>query len=235
MAADAAPRLRELGDRYALSERQREQLATLLGVLERDPHAPTAVRDPLSAADRHLADSLAGTDVRALREARSIADLGSGAGLPGLVLAIALPEATVSLIESNARRCAFIAGTAAKLGLGNATGVHTRVEDWREGLLGREAAVARALAPQPVVLEYAAPLLRPEGVLVDWRGARSDEAEVAAARAAKVLGLEREEVLRVEPFAGARELHLHVFRKVAPTPARFPRRAGVARKRPLAG
>jgi len=235
MAAEAGLRLRELGDRYRLSERQREQLATLLGVLERDPHAPTAVRDPLSAADRHLADSLAGTDVRALREARSIADLGSGAGLPGLVLAIALPQATVSLIESHARKCAFIAGTAATLGLGNAAGVHTRAEDWREGLLGCEAVVARALAPQPVVLEYAAPLLRTEGVLVDWRGARTDEAEVAAARAAGALGLEREEILRVEPFAGARELHLHVFRKVAPTPARFPRRAGVARKRPLAG
>ena len=92
---------------------------------------------------------------------------------------------------------------------------------------------ARALAPQPVVLEYAAPLLRADGVLIDWRGQRAEAEERAALRAAAELGLERAEVRRVHPFAAALERHLHVFVKTTETPARFPRRVGVARKRPL--
>jgi len=93
--------------------------------------------------------------------------------------------------------------------------------------------VARALAPQTVVLEYAAPLLRNGGALVDWRGRRSAEAEAQADRAATVLGLRRQEIRRVAPFEGATDHHLHVFTKVHETPPRFPRRAGIARKRPL--
>jgi 16S rRNA (guanine527-N7)-methyltransferase len=83
------------------------------------------------------------------------------------------------------------------------------------------------------VLEYAAPLLRVGGSLVDWRGALGRREEEAAARAAAELGLRRVDVRRVEPFAGAREHHLHVYLKLHETPARFPRRAGIARKRPL--
>jgi 16S rRNA (guanine527-N7)-methyltransferase len=83
------------------------------------------------------------------------------------------------------------------------------------------------------VLEYAAPLLRVGGSLVDWRGALGRLEEAAAARAAAELGLRRVDVRRVEPFAGARQHHLHVYLKLRETPARFPRRAGIARKRPL--
>ena len=70
-------------------------------------------------------------------------------------------------------------------------------------------------------------------MLVAWKGARSADAEAAGARAAAALGLEVGSVLRVEPFEGARERHLHVYRKVASTPERFPRRPGMAVKRPL--
>jgi 16S rRNA (guanine527-N7)-methyltransferase len=93
--------------------------------------------------------------------------------------------------------------------------------------------VARALAPQPVVLEYAAPLLRIGGVLVDWRGRRDRERERQSAAAIQQLGLRSVQLRRTAPFEGARDRHLHVFEKVAITPARFPRRAGIARKRPL--
>ena len=84
-----------------------------------------------------------------------------------------------------------------------------------------------------MLCEYAAPLLREGGALVAWKGARDAEEEAAGARAAAELGLESREVLAVEPFPGAHSRHLHVVVKVAPTPARFPRRAGVAAKRPL--
>ena len=84
-----------------------------------------------------------------------------------------------------------------------------------------------------MLVEYAAPLLREGGVLVAWKGARSEEEERAGARAAERLGMGAGEVRRVVPFAGARNRHLHVFRKEAPTPDGFPRRPGMARKRPL--
>ena len=86
-----------------------------------------------------------------------------------------------------------------------------------------------------MVLEYAAPLLEHGGVLVDWRGRRDADQEAAAAGAAEQLGMRLREIRRTEPYEGARDHHLHVYEKVAETPSRFPRRAGVARKRPLGG
>jgi len=115
----------------------------------------------------------------------------------------------------------------------NARVVCERAEEWTAGMVGNDAVVARAVASQPVVLEYAAPLLRVGGALVDWRGRRAPEEERAADAAAAELGMRRAEVRRVRPFEDALERHLHVFEKIAATPSRFPRRPGVARKRPL--
>ena len=101
---------------------------------------------------------------------------------------------------------------------------------------GREAydaVTARALAPLAVLVEYAAPLLRVGGVLVAWKGARDAAAEAAGARAAERLRMAVRGVERVVPFEGARDRHLHVFEKVGATPEGFPRRPGMARKRPL--
>jgi 16S rRNA (guanine527-N7)-methyltransferase len=86
-----------------------------------------------------------------------------------------------------------------------------------------------------VVLEYAAPLLRRNGTLVDWRGRRDAAQELQAARAADELGLALVGIERVRPFEDARDRHLHLYTKAGETPARFPRRAGMARKRPLGG
>jgi 16S rRNA (guanine527-N7)-methyltransferase len=121
----------------------------------------------------------------------------------------------------------------AAAGVDNARVVESRVEEWSEGLGHNDVVVARALAPQPVVLEYAAPLLEMGGALVDWRGRCDSTREAEAACAAEQLGMRLLEIRRTEPYDGAREHHLHVFEKVAETPSRFPRRAGVARKRPL--
>jgi 16S rRNA (guanine527-N7)-methyltransferase len=217
-----------------LSTQQRGQLDCVLARLEADEHAPTAVRERAAATLVHLADSLAAAGLEALQSAQMIADLGSGAGFPGIALAVALPAAEVSLIEAQRRKCEFLTSLSAEARIGNATVVCTRVEDWREGLERHDAVLARALAPQPVVLEYAAPLLRIGGALVDWRGKRAPEEEEAAQRAAAMLGMWRSEVRRTAPFEGATDHHLHVFVKREHTPERFPRRAGMARKRPLA-
>jgi 16S rRNA (guanine527-N7)-methyltransferase len=218
---------------HGLDAAQQSQLVAVLEALAKDEHAPTTVHDPQLAADVHLADSLAALELAAVRDARDIADLGSGAGFPGLPLAVALPHAHVSLIESQRRSSEFLARVCAAAHVENASPVWTRAEDWNEGLSSNDLVLARALAAQPVVLEYAAPLLRRGGTLVDWRGKRLVGEEESAERAAASLGLRRVEVLRVVPFAGARDHHLHVFVKQKDTPPGFPRRAGMARKRPL--
>ena len=183
-----------------------------------------------------MADSLSGLEVPALRAASRVADLGAGAGFPGLPLAVALPAARVDLVESAGRKRAVIERLIVAAGIANARTVAARAEAWGAAAGGHEAydaVTARALAPLAVLCEYAAPLLEPGGALVAWKGARGADEERAGAAAAATVGLEPVEVRPVTPFVRARSRHLHVFRKVAPTPPRFPRRPGVAAKRPL--
>jgi 16S rRNA (guanine527-N7)-methyltransferase len=216
-----------------LSAAQRRRLDAVLAALESDEHAPTTIREPDRAAELHLADSLSALELDVLRDGGRIVDLGSGAGFPGVPLAVALPDADVTLVESQRRRCEFLERMCAAAGIENVRVAWTRAEAWTEGRSRQDVALARALASQPVVLEYAAPLLRVGGKLIDWRGRRSPEQERTADRAASTLGLRRLEVRRVVPFAGASDHHLHVFEKLQATPAGFPRRPGIARKRPL--
>jgi len=233
LGVKATESLGELAARYALRAGQEQQLDALLEVLALEARAPTAVRERERSLAVHVADSLVALELEELRSAGRLADIGSGAGLPGAVLAVALPECGVSLVESERRKCEFIATLLECAQIENARAVCTRVEDWPEGIGVNDVVSSRALAPQPVVLEYAAPLLRVGGALIDWRGRRDEEEERSAARAAAELGMELAQLRHVQPFAGARDHHLHVFMKVRETPARYPRRAGVARKRPL--
>jgi 16S rRNA (guanine527-N7)-methyltransferase len=233
-AADTRVPLAHLGERYGLSQGQIDRLATILSALALDELAPTTVREPARAVDVHLADSLVALELELVREARQIADIGAGAGFPGLPLAVALPQSEVKLVESQARKCAFIERMVADAQIENAKAVCARVEEWSEGIGAHDVVLARAVAPQPIVLEYAAPLMRLGGALVDWRGQRDSEEEWAATQAAELLGLKRESIRRVEPFEGVRDHHLHVYLKARETPDRFPRRAGMARKKPLA-
>jgi 16S rRNA (guanine527-N7)-methyltransferase len=222
-----------LVDRYQLDPGAMAQLEALLAILGDDPLAPTTMRDPARALNDHLADSLVALELNAVRVAGSIADLGSGAGLPGLPLAIARPDAALSLVESNRRKGEFIARAAAAARVMNVEVVNARAEAWPDGRDRFDLVTARALAPLPVVAEYAAPLLRIGGSLVAWRGRRDLADEAAGRTAAAELGLEMGEPQRVDPYPGAVHRHLQAMVKVAATPARFPRRPGVARKRPL--
>jgi 16S rRNA (guanine527-N7)-methyltransferase len=230
---DVGRALGELISRYGLPPDAGSQLTALLAALTDDPHAPTTVRDPKTAIRDHLADSLVALELPEVRTASAVADLGAGAGLPGLPLAIALTGATVALVESNGRKCAFVRQAAQACGLSNVRVVHARAEEWADGLGQSDLVTARALAPLAVVAEYAAPLLAVGGVLVAWRGRRDPEDEATALRAADELGLEARPPLAVSPYPGALHRHLHVLLKTGETPARFPRRAGMARKRPL--
>jgi 16S rRNA (guanine527-N7)-methyltransferase len=215
---------------HALPADSAARLQTLLDLLA-SPDAPTAVHDPREALDVHLADSLAGLAVPELRAARRIADIGAGAGLPGLPLALALPNARVLLVESQRRKCAFLARAVEALGLTNAELACARVEELDER--DCDAVTARALAALPVLCEYAAPLLRQSGVLVAWKGAVGAAEKADGVAAAEALGLHHEAIHPVEPYEGSERRTLHVLRKVAPTPPGYPRRSGMAVKRPL--
>jgi 16S rRNA (guanine527-N7)-methyltransferase len=218
----------------------RETFAPLLAALAAEPDPHTTVSDPEAALDVHVADSLSGLEVRELSSARRIADIGAGAGFPGLVLAIAVPRAQVDLIESAGRKTAVIDRLIQATELGNARSITARVEDYARvppalggGREAYDAVTARAVAPLAVLVEYAAPLLRPDGVLVAWKGARDSGEEDSGAAAAEKVGMAVKEVVPVQPYPASENRHLHVYRKIAPTPPEFPRRAGMARKRPL--
>lgn len=209
--------------------------AALVGLLDRmavEPQNLTSVDVFADGVQRHLVDSLAGLVLESVRTATSIVDLGSGGGFPGLPLAMACPECAVTLVESEGSKAEWLARQAADLP--NVRVVADRSEHL--GMREREAwqvATARALAPLPVLVELAAPLVALGGTLVAWRGPRDLDEEGRAARACDVLGLEPGPVTPVSVSAAA-DRHLHEYRKVRPTPDRFPRRPGRAAKRALA-
>jgi 16S rRNA (guanine527-N7)-methyltransferase len=225
-------RLEQLAGRFSLETDVVGRLEILLSQLARE-EAPTSVHEPRRAVDVHVADSLVALEVPEIREAGSVADLGSGAGLPALVLAAALPWTRVAAVESNARKCAFITEAAEAMGLSNVEVVRARAEEWSEGLGEWDAVTARAVSALPVLCEYAAPLLREGGTLVAWKGSVDEDelrdGEAAAAR----LGLAPSGVVPVEPYRDSERRTLYLFEKVAPTPPNFPRRSGMAAKKPL--
>ena len=179
----------------------------------------TAVSDPAEARRLHLDDAL--TAVPLLEEG-PVVDVGSGGGSPGLPLAAARPDLRFDLLEATRKKCVFLERWPAEFE--NASVVCARAEDFARGS-GRDAygtAVARALAPPPVAAEWCLPLVRPGGRAILFVGPSLDQ--VAVARAAKEVAGELEDAP-----AG-----FVLLRKTGPTPERFPRRPGVARKRPLA-
>ena len=226
-------RLDELAARHGLPGGATATFAALLDLVATEPASITSVRDPERGVDVHVADSLVALELDALRDARTVADLGSGGGFPGLALAIALPETQVALVESVRRKCAFLERAAAELGLGNLRVVNARAESWLEGIGGHDVVTARALAPLGVLVEYAAPLLREGGSLVAWKGYPDAAEEADAGVAADALGMARPIPGPVAPFQGAEARTLYLSLKVRSTPNGYPRRPGMARKRPF--
>jgi 16S rRNA (guanine527-N7)-methyltransferase len=177
----------------------------------------TGIADPEAAWAMLAEDALRGAEVVADFEG-AIVDVGSGGGSPGIPLAVALPDREITLLEANARKARFLAHAAS--GFSNVKVLRGRAEEQEPDRFG--VAVAKALAPPPVALEWCLPLVRPGGAAVLWVGPAID--------------IER--LSRVaERLAGGRVAErsgLAVVPKIGPTPPGFPRRVGVARKRPLA-
>ena len=193
-------------------ERLRRWLAALLAT-----PGLTAVRDPDEAWRVHVLESLAAADAVASRDG-PIVDVGSGGGAPGIPLAAAFPDREVTLLEASARKCAFLRRWLPEFP--NLRIVEGRAEEQPVDASG--VAVAKALAPPPVAAEWCLPLVRPGGAAILFVGPSADAKAVERAAACVGGGC-------VEMMPG-----LFVLPKLAPTPPGFPRRAGVARKRPLA-
>lgn len=228
-------KVRRLVATHGLQESATGQLLGLVEALAAEPDPPTTIREPEQAVDRHLADSLVAFALPAVRAAHRLVDLGSGAGFPGLPIAIGLPHASADLVEASQRKREVIERLAGGARAENVRVVAARAEEWAagEGRGAYEVVMARAVASLPVLVEYAAPMLEVGGTLVAWKGRRDSEEERAGVHAAARLGLEPGEVVAATPFAGARDRHLHLLVKRSPTPPGFPRRPGRAVKRPL--
>jgi 16S rRNA (guanine527-N7)-methyltransferase len=214
----------------------RDRLEPVLDLLAADRRSLSSV-----SAERawsvHVEDSLSGLGL--VGKPTRLADVGAGAGFPGLALAAALPRTEVDLIESIGRKCAFIEDAIAAARLENARAICARTEDWavqRPPGGGREAydvVTSRAVGRLATVAELAVPLLGPAGALVVWKGRRDPDEEAELERAAGSLAITVERVDRVPPLPGAGNRHLHLLRKVGPTPTGLPRRPGMAKKRPF--
>jgi len=217
----------------SLAPSGREALREVLRLLAQERASVSSVVDE-RAWKVHVADSLTGLQVPELTEARRIADVGAGAGFPGLALAVAIPTARVELIESVGRKCEFMTRAIVAAGIDNAEALNTRSEDWANGA-GRDAydvVTARAVGRLSTLAELASPLLKPNGVLIAWKGKRDEEEEQQLTNAAESLAMTPESILDVGAKAGSKHRHLHVIRKTGPTPANLPRNPGIAKKRP---
>jgi 16S rRNA (guanine527-N7)-methyltransferase len=185
--------------------------------------------------ERHLDDALGLAAIRRPEPAEHWADLGSGAGLPGLPLAVAYRATTFILIDAQRRRLDWVAATTAELHLTNVEVVHSRLEDYGRGPARQsfDVATARALGPLPVVAELGLPLLRIGGQLLIPRGRPGDEELDQAVAACAQLGGRIDGVIPNPTSPIDRVGYVVIMAKIAATSPRFPRRSGVPARTPL--
>ncbi len=215
-----------------------EKLAAYLDLLEAWNRRMdlTAVLTPEETADRHFVDSLLVLKTGLLASAETVIDVGTGAGFPGLALALACPEKRFTLLDSLRKRLDFLRAVCKETGAQNVTLVHLRAEDGGRDPRFREkfdAALARAVAPLNVLCEYLLPFVRPGGKVLCWKGPALAEELEAGRRAAHLLGGRAEPPVSC-PISGRDWDHriLPVL-KVQPCPKAYPRKAGTPKTRPL--
>lgn len=227
----------EISSEYSLTDYQISRFETLLGLLGSiSDRNLTAVTGEKNIIDFHFRDCLSILAFQEFVRAEKIVDIGSGAGFPGLPLAIARPDKSFSLLEAISKKCDFIDEVVEVLGIDNVATVRSRSEEAALGEMrdAYDLAVARAVGPLAVVIEYVLPLVKPGGAVLLQRGAREEGDETTAAAVADLLGGRLDRIESVHPYPGSKNLHIWVLSKLIPTPKRFPRRPGMAKKRPLA-
>jgi len=186
----------------------------------------------------HLLDSLSCLSFDSFDTGKSLIDVGTGGGLPGVPLGIARPGISITLLEATEKKVTFLRNVREELDLPNLRLLNARAEEIGRRSEYREAfeiATARALAALPVVAEYCAPLVKVGGTILAMKGRLAEEELAQGVAAGAELGLELRGVLEVKNSAELiqKERRIVVFEKVGATPKKFPRRTGLARKRPL--
>lgn len=199
----------------------------------------TRIVEPAEALVKHYLDSLLflrGVPAEQQAGALRVLDVGAGAGLPGLPLAMARPHWHVAMLDAVGKKVAFIRGAAEHLGLGNVTALHGRAEDLARDPAhrdGYDVVTARALAGLPELLELCLPFVRPGGRLVVSKGQKGPEEVAEAGRALQTLQGRIVATERVSLPEGAGDRHLYVIEKHGPTPRAYPRKPGIPHRTPL--
>jgi len=193
----------------------------------------TAIVEDKEIILKHFADSL--SILPYIKGIRSIIDVGTGAGFPGIPLKIALPDIDVVLLDSLEKRIGFLNTVIGHLGLSGISAVHMRAEDagispeYRESF---DAATARAVASMPVLLEYCLPLVKTGGIFIAMKGSISEEIS-SSKKALEVLGGEIEEAKEFTLPGSDIKRSIIVVRKLRQSPTKYPRKAGKPSRDPL--
>ncbi|MGE4271846.1 MAG: 16S rRNA (guanine(527)-N(7))-methyltransferase RsmG [Desulfitobacterium sp.] len=193
----------------------------------------TSITDPEEIILKHFVDSLS---LLPLVAGTKMADIGTGAGFPGLPIKIMLPKLKVYLVDSLAKRLEFLDAVLDELSIQEVETVHSRAEDFARNPLYRETfdcVTSRAVARLPVLLEYAIPLLKKGGVFLAAKGPQVDEEITEAKKAAEILGAEIKDIRRFSLGEEAEHRAVVVIEKISPTPKAYPRKAGTPAKKPL--
>ena len=194
----------------------------------------TTILDRDAIAVKHYADSLVGS--RFIKDGGTLCDVGSGAGFPGIQLKITRDDLTVTLLDSLNKRITFLNEVIKGLELSKISAVHIRAEDAGHSKNHRgkyDAVTARAVAKMSTLLEYTLPLVKTGGVFIAYKGLLNSGEIEEAANALKELGGEVEEVFKYSLAASSENHSIVVVRKIASTPAKYPRGLGKERSQPL--
>lgn len=228
----------------SLSKDQTSKFDLLSELLRRENLAYnlTRITEPKEIKLRHFCDSLATVDIIQRLAGKnshpSIVDIGSGAGFPGLALAIAMPQVNVTSIEATGKKVSFQQLAAGQLALDNFEAIHGRAEELGQNPDHREKydfAVSRAVANLAILSELCLPLVKPGGYFLAWKGQKAKEEISNAKEAIRILGAEISERIPYTLDANAQESDLQIIatKKTAPTPAKYPRRFKTIKQKPL--
>ena len=223
--------------RVELDEKQKKQLEKYSELLTEwnEKINLTAITEPKEIAVKHFLDSM--TPIITGHIKGKVIDVGTGAGFPGLVLKIAKPEISLTLLDSLNKRINFLKEVSSELALDGIEFVHARAEDGARGVHREkyDTVVSRAVANMTVLSELCLPFLKPGGSFLALKGPLADEELTAAKRAIHILGGEIEDVYETEiPFSELSH-KIIIVKKVRHTPMQYPRKAGIPTKNPLDG
>lgn len=229
--------IKELEEKYG-EERTSMLVEYMDMILEKNQYINlTAVRDRDEALQKHIADSLSCDFMEEYEAAENVIDIGTGAGFPGVPLAIVSPDKKFTLVDSLNKRLRIIDELTGELGIKNVTTVHGRAEDVGKSKEHREQydiCVSRAVASLDVLCEWCLPLVKKGGYFVAYKGENVSRETEDAASAIKLLGGKIVEIRKVQTEEESISGHVLVMiKKVKNTPSKYPRQAGQARKNPL--